>query len=339
MVLPLGFVSGLKHLFSKGIYTIIVSLFLIVWILSLVVYSFFPEDIVISEILVEITGLIVSINLIFLVITLFKSLDELKKWQLLLAVILGIPTIMIFQIFALLFYGFCVFMNTLIMAFFAFKVCMDISTGFDDYLYSKENSRVILRLLEFVGFGIFDFLLISIIFDFIGDNIPALTNLLTSAIILSVFLLGVVVLRLFFTKKLAAYMTFFFLMGLGYLFYQIFNIVIKDLYSSTSGAGIIWTWISFLIELILFFYVLGSVFYRVDYIKEKFKIFNADTIAMFIIIMKLIVYLTYIFEDAIVGAALVNVDLSGAIFYSFLAFTLLFGIHSIFAHKSNEKDE
>jgi hypothetical protein len=81
-------------------------------------------------------------------------------------------------------------------------------------------------------------------------------------------------------------------------------------------------------------YILGVVYSRSDYIQKKLKVLKVDTIALFLIIMKIyvqvskIVYITVAEEMQILQA--------GGLFVIFVFFNLLFGIYSILAHKQKK---
>jgi len=77
-----------------------------------------------------------------------------------------------------------------------------------------------------------------------------------------------------------------------------------------------------------------------NYLKNKFKIIRADTISIFIILMKLITQVIKLpgFEEVIINAEEV-IRLQIFLLVIFILFTLLFGIHSIFAHKEGKTPE
>jgi hypothetical protein len=95
--------------------------------------------------------------------------------------------------------------------------------------------------------------------------------------------------------------------------------------------------LSFFVDIVLFFYTLGTVYDRIDYIKEKLKFFKVDTIALFLIIMKLYVQISKIIARTTTEDYLILQE--WGIFIIFMFFTLLFGIHSIFAHKYETKEQ
>ena len=98
--------------------------------------------------------------------------------------------------------------------------------------------------------------------------------------------------------------------------------------------------LSFFIDLFIFLYLIGSIFERVEYIKDTIKILGADTIALFVILMKSIVQIINILVDlniftpADVGELLVFQALVLLFFVGL--FSLLIGLYTIFAHKEGK---
>jgi len=93
-------------------------------------------------------------------------------------------------------------------------------------------------------------------------------------------------------------------------------------------------WTSFVIDLALFFYIIGSMYEKVDYIHDKFKYFKVDTVALFVIVMKLIVQVTKLPNVTIILAPLLQ---EIGVLIIFIAFTLLFGIGYIWVHEEGKK--
>ncbi len=108
------------------------------------------------------------------------------------------------------------------------------------------------------------------------------------------------------------------------------------IFSGNSGYSIF----SFFIDLLLFIYIIGSIFDRVDYIKEKIKIFRVGTIALFVILMKLIVQINKIILSLLPLSpelALLIIFQVQVLLYFFIIFTLFVGIYTIFTHKEGKK--
>lgn len=249
-----------------------------------------------------------------------------------IAFLIELPVLLFFSIFVFLFYGICFFANTFFTSFFAFLVCRDTSTQLDDYLYKKKKSKIITRTLEFLLFGLLDLWIINIATDFLSNEIEGIKTILDIISIFYIVLVGLVILCLLFKRKFAAYITLFLIFAYFYLFYNILSFIIEEIFINTIS----YVWFSFIIDLLLFFYIIGSIFNRVDYIKEKIKIFSADTISLFVIIMKVVVQISFIFPDLEGIKIVANVDLEGAVLLIFLACTLFLGIHTIFKHKPKE---
>jgi hypothetical protein len=116
---------------------------------------------------------------------------------------------------------------------------------------------------------------------------------------------------------------------LFYVLYLVFDLWADILFFWNPS----YTLFSFLIDLLIFIYIIGSIFDRVDYIKEKIKIFRAGTIALFVILMKLGVQVNKISLPLPLELFL---QLLVLIFF-FIFITLLVGIYTIFAHKEGKK--
>ena len=88
----------------------------------------------------------------------------------------------------------------------------------------------------------------------------------------------------------------------------------------------------------MFIYIVGSIFARVDYIKDKIKIFRVDTIALFVILMKMAVKLSEIMLDLTAPADLaIQAGQAILVLVYFGFFELIFGIYSIITHKDGKK--
>jgi len=331
------FISGLKNLSKKTILLIIVILFIISWLLFILSHVIFLNN-TFSLILGYFLGFLTGFTFILLVLSIFISIDKMGKILLIVVAVLTIPIVWMFTGFIFRFFIFCFFANLVLTAFFAFKVCMDSSTGIDDYLYKKKSSRKITRILEFVIFLFLSLWLgLIIIRFFINSGIPEVQNVFITLLWIDAILLAFVLIRLLFSKKLAAYISIFYLLTLGYMLYLIVDLWSEFLFLDPSGYDIL----SFFIDLLLFIYIIGSIFDRVEYIKKKIKILRADTIALFVILMKLVVQIIRIQQDLgyvptvyVIASLIIQVRI---LLFFFTIFTLLIGIYTIFAHKVGKR--
>jgi len=84
--------------------------------------------------------------------------------------------------------------------------------------------------------------------------------------------------------------------------------------------------------------MIGIVYSRIDYIRDKLKIIKVDTIALFLILMRIYVQLSKIIPRTFFPE--VQILQAGGLLFIFIICTLLFGIHSIITHKPHiEKKE
>jgi hypothetical protein len=215
---------------------------------------------------------------------------------------------------------------------------MDSSTKIDDYLYKYEKSRIITRIIEFCLFGFLNWWIIRITVGFFSLT-PTALKLVVIVMLwimfwINVCLLGIALFRLLITKKFSAYITLFFLLSLFYALYILFDYLYGTYFSTESGDPI-YVITSFIIDMLLFLYILGTVYSRVDYIKSKLKFLKVETIALFLIIMKIYVQVSKIAPKVV--AVEMQILQAGGLFVIFVFFNLLFGIHSIITHKNKEK--
>lgn len=254
--------------------------------------------------------------------------------------ITSLPLILIFRGVLFPFYRFCLVANQLLTALFAFKICMDSSTKIDDYLYRNKKFNKITRMIEFVIFGVLTLIALLFIWNILtkfGIRVVRFSaNVFRIMFWVDLILIGFVLMRLVFIRKFSAYITLFFLLTFFYIVYIIVDLIAEFIFSDAAST----TWYFFLIDLGLFLYMIGSVFDKVDYLKKKFKIIRADTISIFIILMKLITQLIKLpgFERVLIEPAEV-IRLQIFLLVIFILFTLLFGIYTIFTHKEGEKIE
>ncbi len=327
------FISGLKKLSKQTILLIIVVLFIISWFFLL--YARFTSNTTISN-YIKIFGWIFSaFTFVLLILSIFIPIDKMGIATILIAAVLTPFVMWMFSGMLAIFTSFSFFANLFIMAFFAFKFCMDTSTGLDDYLYRKKGSRKFTRVLEFILFLVFYILLLILIIRYFRSSpnidIQNLANIFIFVFWLNLVLMVFVLLRLIFTKKIAAYISLFYLLTFFYVVFLVFDFLL-DLSAIISASYNI---VSFLIDLFLFIYILGSILSRVDFIKEKIKIFRAGTIALFVILMKIYVQTMEITPSPTPVEDLIFQVL--VLFSFFVIFTLLIGLYTIFAHKEGKR--
>ena len=331
----MSFISGLKGLFKKPIFVFIISLFIITWILILINrYLLNPA---IQSFILWFGGGLLLFNLIFLFISLFKKLDKINIWFYIIIYVVAIALAIIFSdsIFSptspILFLT-LLNVNIFFTAFFAFKLCLDSSTKVDDYLYKSKSSRKVTRVIEFFVFGflVLRFYRLTAIFF---SYSPPVINILQTLFWMNVVLIIFVLIRLIITQKLSAYITLFFLLTFFYVLYILFDLLYGIFFSTASGdpTHVI---ISFVIDAALFAYILGTVYDKTEYIQDKLKIFRVDSIALFLITMKIYVQIFKILPISILPGFLILQ--AAVLFIIFIFFNLLFGMYSIFAHKSKK---
>ena len=135
-------------------------------------------------------------------------------------------------------------------------------------------------------------------------------------------------------KKFAAYITLFFVLTFFYILYIIIDLIAEILFPDTIG----FKWYSFVIDLLLFIYIIGSLFDKIEYLEKKLKFIRAETISIFVILMKLVAQFTKVFPN-FPGLDVPLADrLDVLILIIFIFFTLFFGIHSILVHKEGKND-
>ena len=335
----MSFISGLKGIFKRPIYLIIVFSFIAIWI-GILLERELIHNLFLSNILIFFGALLIGFNIILFIFSFFKPFDKIKKRYFIIALVLALLIAIFFResIFMptfTLFYLISINVNLFFTAFFAFKVCMDSSTKVDDYLYNKGKMGKFLRILEFLLFGMI-YLLLGIFFlSFFTRTITPFTqiafNILRIILWTNLLLIVIVILRLIIKKKFAAYITLFFLLAFFYVIYIIFDFLLGKLYGTESSTLPLYVIGSFIVDLTLFFYIIGSIYDKVDFLKDKLKLFKADTIAIFLIIMKLYVQVSKIFDRIDINNFLLFQE--AGLFFIFIFFTILFGIYYIFTHK------
>jgi len=334
----MGFISGLKGVFKQPVYAFIIISFIVIWILLLI-----REYLAITELItlfvIIFGGGLILFNIILFIISFVKPINKMGKLLVIISFIIAIIIAIIFteEIFLPTFQVFFLIslnVNLFFTAFFAFKLCMDSSTKVDDYLYSKEKSRKVFIGIEFILFGFLNWWFLRATWLFFKNNFDLLAqfaaNIFRIILWVDIILIVIVIIRFIIIKKLASYITLFFLLTFFYILYLIFDFLYGVFFSHESGDPF-YISLSFLIDLLLFLYIVGIVYDRSDYLQKKLKIFKIDTIVLFLILMKLYVQFSKIVPRPGLDAILIIQELAVLIF--FMIFTLLFGIHSIFAHK------
>jgi hypothetical protein len=333
----LSFYSGLKELLKRLFYLFLIFSFILVWILILTFYQF--TNPLSFLIIITFGGGLLFFELIGLVISLFKPIEDIRFYIWIL--------IFILSLFLALFFANTVFfptsdiafiimlnVNMVFTAFFAFKFCMDSATKVDDYLYGGKRSRVVLRVIGFIIFGFLNLWLLRITSGFFARFLPpfqqAIGLILRTIFWVNLILISFVLIRLIITGKFAAYITLFFLLTAFYTLYLFFDFIFGHFFGNETSDPY-YLVISFTLDIFLFLYILGTVYGRIDYLKEKLKFFRVDTLAIFLVTMKLYVQIAKIVDRTVAEDYLILQE--WGIFIIFMLFTLIFGIHSIFAHK------
>ena len=339
------FISGLKEIFKQYVYTAIILGFILIWILILILQYFYFDiavRLIFRTIIFILAGSLILFSIILFFISFLRPVNKMGKYIIIVAILIAIIIAVIFteEIFLPtynLFFIISLNVNLFFTAFFAFKLCIDSATKLDDYLYKKEKSRKFTRIIEFVLFGFLNWWFLRATWLFFSNNVDPLTQaasiIFRIIIWVNLILIGVVILRGIITKKFAAYITLFFLLTFFYVLYIIFDFIYGVFFTHESGDPI-YVFLSFVFDLVLFLYIIGTVYDRADYLQNKLKILKVDTIALFLIIMKLYVQISKILS--ITGLEDYYALQEGWLFIVFMFFTLLIGIYSIFAHKSKK---
>jgi len=156
----MGFIAGLKGVFKKPLYIFIISSFTLTWIM-IIINKFLSSGLLGLSVFIFGGSLLFFVLIIF-IISFIKQINEMKWWFFVIIYVFSIiltfilyPTI--FFPTSELFFVVPLGVNQFFQAFFAFKICMDSSTKIDDYLYQKEKSRIVTRIVEFCIFGFLNF--------------------------------------------------------------------------------------------------------------------------------------------------------------------------------------
>jgi hypothetical protein len=150
-----------------------------------------------------------------------------------------------------------------------------------------------------------------------------------------VILIIIVVTRWVVIKKLAAYITLFFILTFFYILYIIIDIVFEVLLGPSSFA-----WYIFIFDLALFIYIIGSIFDKVEYLEGKLKYIKVETISLFVILMKLVAQFVKLFPGFGAPDLLTRqLFLLLIVLITFISCVLFFGIHSIIVHKEGKNKD
>ena len=330
----MSFINGLKEFFRKPLYILIFISFIISWFLILFghIFTTVPQY---YQFLLIFIGILVGFNFLLFVISFFKPIEKLHYIIIIIVFVISIPTVIIFRGFLLLFASVCLIANQLLTAFFAFKLCMDSSTKVDDKLFENKKYNNYTRILEFVCFGILTGVIFIFTWNILSNHFRNAArnsaNIFRIIFWINVILIIIVITRLVVIKKFAAYITLFFVLAFFYILYIIIDLIAEVLFPGDRT----YAWYSFLIDFLLFIFIIGSIFDKVEYLERKLKFVRAETISLFIILMKLIAQLTKIFPNLDIPIVERQEVFTLTIF---VIFTLFFGIHSIIMHKEGKKD-
>ena len=335
------FISGLKGVFKKPLYVFIISVFTLTWIL-IIVNSYY-SNVILGLSVLMLGGSLLYFAMILFLISFVKPINNLKSWLVFIFYLLSVLSTfvlnrIVFIITSELFFIIPLMINQFFTAYFAFKICMDSSTKVDDYLYKKKKSRTVTRLIEFCVFLLINLWVSRITLIFFSNTSTPLFfvvfRMLQVMFWVNVGLMVIIVIRLLATKKFSAYISLFFLLTLFYALYILIDYLYGAYFSSGSGDPT-YVLISFFVDWFLFLYILGTIYSRVDYIQAKLKFLKVDTIALFLIIMKIYVQVSKIVPKVV--AEEMQILQAGGLFVIFVFFNLLFGIHSILAHKQRKE--
>lgn len=333
------FISGLKDLFKKPRYVIVVFTFIILWILILLGRIQITNQLY-RIIIVEIIQVFIGAMIFLLFASFFRPIDKIN-WKIILLILV---LVLLFHFFILrryfsflvsIFFNFSLVANIAITAFFAFKLSLDLSTTLDEYLFKKPYNKIT-RSLEFLIFGGLAWGLLFFSRKFLFGQFPNSDLVLLIIQWVNIILIAFVIIRLILLQKFSAYITLFLALTSGFFIYLVIDLISGDLFTDNRG----FLFLSFIVDVFFFVFILGSLFNKIEYLNEKLKILRPDTIALFFIIMKAIVQLTYILTF-IPGIPYQFNQFQQEYFLlpTYIGFILLFGLYSIFAYDTNKKSE
>ncbi len=333
----MSFFHGLKKLFKKPLLTIILILFVVMWFLVVLGMTLI-QNLHFVYIISIFSGFLAGFIFVLLIFSLFTTIDKMGAKTIIVALILTIPILLVLNVVIIFFYLFCFFSSLFLIALFTYRWCIKNSIEFDNFLYKHKNSRKITRPIAFFTFLGITFLMVFITIVFFRDNLGLIlaANIFFVVIAIDLILLIFVFLRLLLVQKLSAYISLFFLLYYIYVLYVIIDVL--GVFDGVINPNVGYEFISFLIDLIMFIYIIGTIFDKIDYIKEKLHVIKADTIALFLMLMKILVKIIEI------GVQLNLISLPGfelfkaiIILINLSFFTLFFGLYSIIFHKEGKK--
>ena len=286
------------------------------------------------------SGIFAGFIFVLFIISIFKSIENMGKITIFIAIILTIPIIIIFYGIVIYFYYFCFFANLFLIALFSYKWCIDNSIKLDNFLYQKKGSRKFTRILEFLLFLILSIYLFSITISFFRDTLglPLVANIFIFMVMINSILLIFVILRILFIQKLSAYVSLFYVLSYLYVLYVLIDFYSTTLFGTAGSTHIWYEYLSFAVDLIIFIYIIGTIFDRIDYLKEKLPIFKVDTFALFIILMKILVKIIEIAYQLNPTSLPIFEFVQAFITLLYFAFfALILGLYSIIFHKEGKK--
>ncbi|MFX1396572.1 MAG: hypothetical protein ACFFAS_05950 [Promethearchaeota archaeon] len=337
------FTRGLKSLFKKPLLIVIFITFLCTWAFFFIAYT--NPELRIGYHIAFFYGFLQAFTFIILLMTFFIPIEKISGFILILALILVVPLGLLFGIYVEYLYLFCFYANQVIIAFFAFKFCMDSSIKIDKALYNSKHSTIF-RIIEFISFLVLSVFLILFVANFLlgisPNAIPRFKKLIVSSFRIVfwilVILIIIVLIALIIMRKFASYIPLFYIFVTLYTAYIILSIWAEFRYFSNITYDII----SLIIDFLLFLYIIGSIFDRVDYIHDHLKIIKADTIAVFVILMKMVIQATNVklemefilnpglYYEQVIGQAI-------GLFIYFIVISFIIGIFQIFIYKHKKK--
>ncbi|MBY8989840.1 MAG: hypothetical protein KGD58_03720 [Candidatus Lokiarchaeota archaeon] len=338
----MSFINGLKIFIKKPIYVLIMGLFIAAWVLILFGYTIFTVQ-GYYLFLFFFIGILMGFTLLLFFISFFKQIENMSYVYIIIIFFVSIPLIIIFKGVLKSLYFPLLIGNQLLTAFFAFKLCMDSSIKVDNFFYNDEKSRGFTRPIEFIIFGIIALSGFILTWNVMRRLTPGAAlrsaNVFRIIFWIDFILIIIVLVRVLITKRLAAYVTLFFLLTFFYILYIFIDIIAGILFPDTLSFA----WYFFIFDLVLFIYIIGSIFDKVEYLETKFKILTAETISLLVILLKLIAQFFKIIPEIPglrVGIDYVRLQFGLQIFllWMFIIFILIFGIHSIVMHKEGEID-
>ncbi len=324
------FVEGLKKIFSQKLFAFIFLAYIVCYILLMVGINFLSNSLIIGITFYAI-GTLVAFTTVLFVFSILIAVEDMKLVLIIIVAIITVPLAIVYSFYFALFYFFALLTNHLLTAIFVFNFGIETSQGFDNTLYKKKGSRNFTRALEFIFFGILTIILMYFTWTYLFSFEPLLADTFYIIIWIDLAIIVIVLLKLLFTKKFAGYITLFFFLAFLYVLY-IVAVALKDILFLGGG----FTLFSLVIDLFLFIYMMGAIFGRVDFIKEKIKIIRGDTIALFVMVMKLL-YGSLVLDVLPPLQPAQSIILFWWLLILSVGFTFLFGFFSVLLHKEGGK--